>query len=177
MIRSNKKSRNRGVSRSRLSTKLPFFSSALSSNSTNECCGKIVTYTPTSKEIKRKRGRGYGREKDDGEERETTRAREKRRGGEREFSPTRVHTLLHIGEKLRSSWRRDGFSRAAYTVRQTGPDRRKASFTSREKRATCGDNSIVHFIRSAALRYKYAYPLSSNSAGIKRGRGGGCKMG
>lgn len=26
----------------------------------NECYGKIVTYTPTSKEIKRKRGRGYG---------------------------------------------------------------------------------------------------------------------
>lgn len=96
MIRSNKKSRNRGVSRSRLSTKLPFFSSALSSNSTNECCGKIVTYTPTSKEIKRKRGRGYGREKDDGEKRETTRAREKRRGGRENFhlrEYTRCYTL------------------------------------------------------------------------------------
>lgn len=49
--------------------------------------------------------------------------------------------------------------------------------------ATCGDNSIVHFIRSAALRYKHAHPLSWNSAGIKgrqeaagNGRGEGGKF-
>jgi len=50
------------------------------------------------------------------------------------------------------------FLKAAYTRR---PGRRGKRLSLLSKRgATCGDNSIVHFIRSAALRYKHAYPLS-----------------
>lgn len=46
-----------------------------------------------------------------------------------------------------------------------------------KRSATCGDNSIVHFIRSVALRYKHAYPLSwvSHSAGMKGDRDGGAE--
>lgn len=122
-----------------------------------ECYGKIVTYTPTSKEIKRKRGgEGTGvavAGKDDGK----GWRRETRREGN--FTYESTHVVTRRGSCVSPG--EGTFSEAAYTgCARPGQTEGKRSFTSREKRATCGDNSIVHFIRSAALRYKYAYPLS-----------------
>lgn len=148
MICSNKKSRNGAfhAHASRTSDRIallcfPFFAFG------EWCYDEIVTYTPTSKEIKRKRGREHDR----GLGRQWRRGKEER--GVRGESNLRVHMLLHVGESTPGG---GSFSESAYTVCQTRP--RKTSFTSRN--ATCGDNSIVHFIRSAALRYKHAYPLS-----------------
>lgn len=81
-------------------------SSALSSNSTNECYGKIVTYTPTSKEIKRKRGWGYGsRGRRSGKKWRSGKETRRARG---EFH-LREYTRCYTSVKLRSSWRRDLF--------------------------------------------------------------------
>lgn len=94
---------------------------------------------------------------------------EGRRRGEREENFTlyaELHMLLHVGEALLT----EGLFLRRLTRRARAARPRKTSFTSRN--ATCGDNSIVHFIRSAALRYKHAYPLSRSSAGIKLATGG-----
>jgi len=81
------------------------------------------------------------------------------RGERARIYSIRVHMLLHF-------WAQGFYLFLRWLIRRSRTTRpRKTSFTSWN--ATCDDNSIVHFIRSAALRYKHAYPLSWSNAGIK----------
>lgn len=62
----------------------------------------------------------------------------------------RKHALLQLGKALLLEWVL--FLKRLISVADKA---KKTSPTSLE--TTCGDNSIVHFIRSVALRYKHAY--------------------
>lgn len=179
MICSYKKSRKQGrftLASVELATELPFFVCPFfefNERVLRQNCHLYANFEGDKEKTRARVVAVADRAKDDGEQKGMTES-------ERGLSPTEsTHVVTHLGSSASPGG--GTFSEAAYTVRQTGPDRRKASFTSREKRATCGDNSIVHFIRSAALRYKYAHPLSWNSAGDKarrvRGRGKGARWG
>lgn len=96
---------------------------------------------------------------------------ERKEKGGRIFTYESTHVVTRWGEVALLLAKGRAFLRRLTRCARPGQTEGRRLLLSREKRATCGDNSIVHFIRSAALRYKYAYPLSWNSAGDKAREG------